>query len=93
MPYTQISKKLCYQIQKVLKKFSKTFKLPTLPYLLLFFEVTQTFNPLSPFPPSTNTPHPSNFQEKSHKKKPQKTPLPQALQNPSFHSFSLSDGS
>ncbi len=86
-PYTQISRKLCYQTRKGFWSSFKTSKLPTLPYLLLFFEIPQTFTPFSPFPPSTNTPHPSpslskkNHTRRSHQKllspKPFKT-LPPA---------------
>ncbi len=89
-PYTQTNKKLCYQT----RSSSKTFKLPTLSYLLLFFEVPQTFNPLSPFPPSTNTPHPSpSLSKKNHTRKYNKLLSPKCFQDPSFRSFSLSHGS
>ncbi len=69
-PCTQISRKLCYQTREGFKSSFKTSKLSTLSYLLLFFEVPQTFNPLSPFPPSTNTPHPSpSLSKKNHIRK------------------------
>ncbi len=48
----------CYQIRKGFWSSSIIFKFLTISYLLPFFEVPQTFNPFSTFPPFTNIPHP-----------------------------------
>jgi hypothetical protein len=64
----------------------KTLKLLTISYLLLFFEIPQKFDPLSPFPPSTNTPHPSpSLSKKNHtRRNNQKLLSPKLFKTPPF---------
>ncbi len=76
---------MCYKTRKGLWNSYKIFKLTTLSYSIIFLKVPQTSNPLSPFQPSTKTPHPfPSLPKKNHTRK---NPLYMQVPNCSGYSF------